>query len=47
MHCLVAADKSIPAEANVRKNKRAVFSVVRAVRIATQRCGKHISAAVN
>jgi hypothetical protein len=30
-----------------RNKRRAVFSVVRAARVATQRCGKHISAAVN
>jgi hypothetical protein len=39
--------KHIPAEANARSNRRAVFSVVCAASIATQRCGKHISAAVN
>jgi hypothetical protein len=38
---------NIPAEANARNNRRAVFSVTRAVRVAMQRCGKHISAAVN
>jgi hypothetical protein len=30
-----------------RNNRRTVFSVVRAALVATQRCGKHISAAVN
>jgi uncharacterized membrane protein YccF (DUF307 family) len=38
--------KHIPAEANVRKNRRAVFSVVSVVLIAMYLCGKHISAAV-
>jgi hypothetical protein len=28
-------------------NRRAVFSVFRAARVAMQRCGKHISAAAN
>jgi hypothetical protein len=40
-------DKHIPAEANARKNRTAVFSMVLAERVATQRCGKHISATVN
>jgi hypothetical protein len=31
----------------VLNNKRYIFSVVSAARVATQRCGKHISAAVN
>jgi hypothetical protein len=39
--------KHIPAEANARNNKIAVFPVLRATRVATQRCSKHISAAVN
>jgi hypothetical protein len=30
-----------------RNNRRAVFSVVRAALVDKQRCGKHISAAVN
>jgi hypothetical protein len=34
-------------EANTGKIDRAVFSMVRAVRVAEQRCGKHISAAAN
>jgi hypothetical protein len=33
--------------ANAGNDRRAVFSVVRAARAATQRCGKHISAEVN
>jgi hypothetical protein len=40
-------DKHIPAEANARNNRKAVFSMVRAALVATQRCSKHISAAVN
>jgi hypothetical protein len=39
--------KHIPAEANASNNRRAVFSVVRAALVATQRYGKYISAAVN
>jgi hypothetical protein len=39
--------KRIPAEAKACNNRRTVFSMVRAARIAMQRCGKHISAAVN
>jgi hypothetical protein len=38
--------KHIPAKANASK-RRAVFSAVRATSVATQRCGKHFSAAVN
>jgi hypothetical protein len=38
--------KQIPAEANERNNRRAVFSVVSVALIATQRCSKLISAAV-
>jgi hypothetical protein len=38
---------NIPAEANARNNSRALFSVVHAARVATQRRGKHMSAAVN
>jgi ribosomal protein S27E len=34
-------------EANACNNIKAVFSVVSATLVATQRCGKHISAAVN
>jgi hypothetical protein len=37
--------KHIPAEANERNNSKAIFSVVRAALVATQRCDKHISAA--
>jgi hypothetical protein len=29
------------------RNRKAVFSVIRAARVATQRCDKHVSAAVN
>jgi hypothetical protein len=36
--------KHIPTKANPDKNKTAVFSVVCAALVATQRCGKHISA---
>jgi hypothetical protein len=39
-------DKHVPAEGNAI-NRRSVFSVGGAARVATQRCGKHISAAVN
>jgi hypothetical protein len=39
--------KHIPAEANARNNRRAVFSVNHTARVAKQRRGKHISAAVN
>jgi hypothetical protein len=39
--------KYIPAEVNARNNRRAVFPVVSAALVATQRCGKLISAAVN
>jgi hypothetical protein len=35
------------AEGNARNNRRAVFSAVGAALVATQRCGKHISATVN
>jgi hypothetical protein len=38
--------KHFPAEANAQKKRRAVFSVVGAAFIPTQRCDKHISAAV-
>jgi cysteine sulfinate desulfinase/cysteine desulfurase-like protein len=38
---------NIPAEANARNNRTAVFSIARAARDATERCGKHISEAVN
>jgi hypothetical protein len=34
-------------EAKARNNRRAVFSVVRAARVAMQQCGKHFSAALN
>jgi hypothetical protein len=34
-------------EANAPKNRRAVFSVVSAALVATQRCGKYISVAMN
>jgi hypothetical protein len=37
----------IPAGANVHNNITAIFSVVSAALFARQRCGKHISAAVN
>jgi hypothetical protein len=37
----------ILVEANVPNNRRSVFSAIRAARVATQRCGKHISAAMN
>jgi hypothetical protein len=36
-----------PAEANARNNRIAVFPVVSAALITTQRCGKNISAVVN
>jgi hypothetical protein len=39
--------KHIPVEADARNDRRAVFSVVRVALVATQRCGKHIFAAVN
>jgi hypothetical protein len=39
--------KNIPAKANAGNNRRVMFSAVRAARVATQRCGKHISSAVN
>jgi hypothetical protein len=39
--------KHIPAEANARNNRRTLFSVVRAARVANRRCGKHIFPAVN
>jgi hypothetical protein len=35
------------AEANARNNRREVFSVVRAARVANRLCGKQISAALN
>jgi hypothetical protein len=38
---------NIPAAANTRNNIRAVFSVAHAKSATTQRCSKHISAAVN
>jgi hypothetical protein len=47
VHCWATACKHIPAEVNVCKNRRVVFSVVCAMLVAIQRCGKHISAAVN
>jgi hypothetical protein len=34
-------------EAKARKSRRAVFSVVSDALVATQQCGKHISAAMN
>jgi hypothetical protein len=37
----------IPVEANACNNRRAMFCVVRVARVATKRCGKHISASVN
>jgi hypothetical protein len=39
--------RHIPTEENARNNRGAAFSVVRAARVTTQLCGKHISAAVN
>jgi hypothetical protein len=39
--------KRIPAKGNLCNNRSSVFSVVCAVRIDTQRCGKHFSAAMN
>jgi hypothetical protein len=39
--------KHFSAEANARKNRRAVFSEVSAALVASQRCRKHISAALN
>jgi hypothetical protein len=38
---------SIPTEVNTCNNRREVFSMVHTMCIATQLCGKHISAAVN
>jgi hypothetical protein len=38
---------NIPADSNARYDRRAVFPVVRASLVARQRCGKHISVAVN
>jgi hypothetical protein len=38
---------TIPAETNVRNNRRAVFSVVSAALVAAQICGKHISVPIN
>jgi hypothetical protein len=39
--------ENIAAYAKARYNRRAVFSVVRAARVATQRCCEHIFAAMN
>jgi hypothetical protein len=39
--------KHIPAETNARNNRRVVFSVVRAARVAMHRCRKNTSAVVN
>jgi hypothetical protein len=39
--------KHIRKEAIARNIRKAVFSVIRAARVAMQQCGKHISAAVN
>jgi hypothetical protein len=39
--------KHIPADANARFNRRTMFSVNRAVLVATDRCCKHISEALN
>jgi hypothetical protein len=38
---------NIPEKAKGRNNRRTAFSVVSAALVATQRCSKHISAAVN
>jgi hypothetical protein len=39
--------KHIIMEAKARNDRRAVFSLLISALVATQRCGKHISAAVN
>jgi hypothetical protein len=38
---------TIPRKRNARNNRKAVFSVLSAGLVATQRCGKHVSAAMN
>jgi hypothetical protein len=48
LYCYMTPEsQNISLLGNARNNRRAVFSVVRAARVAAQRCGKHISEAVN
>jgi hypothetical protein len=42
-----AAEERVTYAATSRNNRRAVISVVRSARVATQRCGEHVSASVN